>query len=130
MFLLDTHILVFWIERAGRLSKAELRAIRSASTERPLLISDVSLWEIGMLVERKRLKLTMPLRAWLDRATAPPLVECSRISSSVVDEIARLPMTLPWDPADRVLVATARVRGAKFLTHDDRIRDSGLVTCV
>lgn len=49
------------------------------------------------------------------------------ISTAVAAELAGLPLTIDWDPADRIIVATARVHGLKLVTADDRVIESGLV---
>ena len=74
-----------------------------------------------------RIQLTIPLRAWLDKAVAPPLVRRLGISPAIAAELATLPDSFQRDPADRILVATARVFGATLLTQDRRIVDAALV---
>ena len=128
--LLDTHILLWWLAEPRRLSRSQTRAISKASAERPLLISEISLWEVASLVERGRIRLNRPLRDWLEEASAPPLVRRCGISPAVVAEMVALAGTLDWDPADRIIVATARVHGARVLTADRRMIESHLVATV
>ena len=125
-FLLDTHIIVWWFEKNKRLSSAQAEAIANAGPDNPLLISDISLWEISTLTRLGRLRLQYPLRDWLERAVAPPLVRRIGISPAIAAEVASLPDSFHRDPADRLLVATARILGATLLTADNRIIDSGL----
>jgi PIN domain nuclease of toxin-antitoxin system len=119
--LLDTHVLLWWFEDENKLSKAERRVLRRASAENPLLLADISLWEIATLFELERITLGLPLRQWLDQATAPPLVERVPLSPAIAAETALLPAQFHRDPGDRIIVATARVMGATLLTHDERI---------
>ncbi len=125
-YLLDTHIIVWWFERNPRLLAAQKEALASADAESPLVISDISLWEISTLTSLGRLKLRLPLRDWLERAVAPPLVRRIGISPVIAAEVASLPDSFHRDPADRILVATSRALGATLLTLDKRIIDSGL----
>lgn len=125
-FVLDTHVLLWWFE-PGSLSARQRRIIRRATALHPLWVSDISLWEIAMLVELGRVRLRLPLREWLDRATAAPLVMRHGISPAVAAEVADFPPTFHRDPADRIIVATARVLGATLLTADRRIVKSKLV---
>lgn len=125
--LLDTHILIWWLNGSSRLSPAQREVVASASAESPLLVSDISLWEMATLQSLGRIRLNIALRAWLDKAVAPPLVRRHGISPAIAAELATLPDTLQRDPADRILVATARVFGATLLTQDRRIIDSALV---
>ena len=124
--LLDTHILVWWLNESTQLSPAQRDVVSTADTHSPLLVSDISLWEVATLCGLGRIQLSMPLRHWLDKAVAPPLVRRQGISPAVAAEVVALPESFHRDPADRILVATARVMGATLLTQDRRIVDSGL----
>ena len=95
-----------------------------------MLVSDISLWELATLYDLGRIRITPPLREWLEKAVAPPLVQRQDISPAVAAESASLPDTFHRDPADRIIVATARVLGATLLTRDSRIIASGLVPTV
>jgi len=120
-YLLDTHILLWWFEAGNHLTRKERRALSQAGPDTPLLVSDISLWEIATLTELGRIRLTLPLRSWLEEATALPLVRRCGISPAVAAEVAALPPTFHGDPADRIIVATARLLGATLITHDERI---------
>ncbi len=125
--LLDTHILLWWHEDRGRLSRDQQEVIAAADADSPLLISDISLWEVAMLHSLGRIRLTIPLREWLGKLAAPPLVRRNGISPAIAAELASLPDSFHRDPADRILVATARVLGATLLTRDRRITEARLV---
>ena len=126
-FLLDTHVLLWWFDASPRLPASYERLIRDPNPDDPFWVSDISLWEIAMLVQLGRIRLRMPLREWLEAATAPPLVRRIGISPAVAAEVAGLPDTFHRDPADRILVATARILGATLLTQDRRIIEAGIV---
>ena len=128
--LLDTHVLIWWLDDRQRLSRSQQEAVAAASGDSPLLVSDVSLWEVAMLHSRGRIRLKIPLREWLEAAVAPPLVRRCGISPAVAAELAALPDSFHRDPADRILVATARVLGATLLTQDRRIVDAALVETI
>jgi PIN domain nuclease of toxin-antitoxin system len=119
--LLDTHVLIWWVQDGGHLPRGIRRALQSAGPERPLWVSDISMWEIAMLVQLGRVRLALPLREWLERATAPPRVQRIGITPAVAAEITVLPGSFPRDPADRILAASARVLGARLVTLDQRI---------
>src|SRR5687767_12498234 len=122
--LLDTHVFLFWLNGSGSLTAAQERAMAEASPDSPLLVSDISLWEIAVLVRRGRISLRLPLRDWLEAAVAPPLVRRVPISPAVAAEVASLPDSFPRDPADRIIAASARVLGAHLATRDHRIIES------
>lgn len=125
--LLDTHVLIWWLDGSGRLSPAQQEAVSAVSPQSPLLVSDISLWEVATLCSLGRVRLSLPLREWLDKAAAPPLVRRQGISPAIAEHVATLPDSFRRDPADRILVATARVLGATLLTQDRRIIKSALV---
>lgn len=125
--LLDTHIWLWWMFRSGDLAPTVLERLdRMAAGDRPLL-SAISLWETAMLVERGRVTLDRDLGSWLRAAAAPECVDLVPITPDVAAESALLPATLHRDPADRLLIATARVMSCPVLTRDERILKSGLV---
>ena len=128
--LLDTHVLLWWLNDRTRLSAAQRDIVNAADSKSPLLVSDISLWEIAMLHSLERISLLIPLREWLDKATAPPLVQRHGISPAIAAEVAGLPASFHKDPADRILVATARVLGVTLLTQDRRIIDAALVNTI
>ena len=128
--LLDTHVLVWWLGDRRRLSATQRDVVASADAGSPLLVSDISLWEVATLHSLGRIRLAIPLREWLEKAAAPPLVRRQGISPAIAETVAALPDSFHRDPADRILVATARVLDATLLTQDRRIIDAGLVDVV
>lgn len=125
--LLDTHAWVWWISGDPRLAVREREVLDSLSpSERPVL-ADISLWEVATLVERGRLELDMDLERWLAIASAPATVELARVTPAVAAEVARLPERFHRDPADRLIVATARVRKLSVLTRDRKITGARIV---
>ena len=126
-FLLDTHILLFWFSRDLILTATESRIVNNASEENPLLLSGISLWEIATLHKLGRITLGIPLRDWLERAVAPPLVRLIGISPAIAASVAALPESFHRDPADRIIVASAQITGAIIVTRDRRIIESGIV---
>ena len=128
--LLDTHVLLFWLDRRPELTEGQREALAAASEADPLLVSDISLWEIATLVNLGRLRFRIPLRDWLEAAVAPPLVRRISISPAIAAEVAALPEDFPRDPADRIIVASARLTGATLLTQDRRVIASGVVPTI
>ncbi len=129
-YLLDTHVLLWWFADGAGLSRRQRRILDTAAPESPLLVSDISLWEVATLAGLHRVELDLPLRTWLERATAPPLVRVLPITPAIAAETNALPSSFHRDPADRILVATARVHGATLLTRDERIVDAELVRTI
>ena len=126
-YLLDTHILIWWIQENPRLTVEQKAAIDGARKGQPLFVSNITLWEISTLVSLHRLKIGMPLRDWLQAATAAPLVERCPSTPTIAAKLAEIPDSFHRDPADRILVATAQVMKATLLTADKKIIASQLV---
>ena len=123
--LIDTHIWIWWMNGDSRLSKSALRSLDDAE-QRPLL-SVISLWEVSLLVQKGLVDLGRTPGAWLNRAAAPETVSLAQITATVAHELFSLPPDFHGDPADRILIATARALDIPLLTHDKAIRRSGLV---
>lgn len=121
MIVLDTHIFVWWVNESERLPKRHLERIESETDG--LGVSAISLWEISKLVQLGRLELETPLEEWLDLALAYPRVLVVPLSPSIAIESTRLPQPFHKDPADEVIVATARVLDCPLVTLDGKILD-------
>ena len=126
--LLDTHVLVRWRIEARKLSREQLRVLEAAALRRePLGVSAISLLEIAVLTSEGRLKL--PLEEFFDELQANPVFRILPLNCEIASEIASLGNSLR-DPADRAIVATARVHRLRLVTSDQRIIQSKLVATV
>lgn len=122
MILLDTHALIWWVSADARLPESTAKLITQNLTENAVLISAISAWEVAQLVARDRLVLSRPVSDWLDLVQAINGVHFVPIDHRVAVESVSLPGDFHKDPADRFLVATARLLGATLLSCDDKIR--------
>lgn len=123
MLVLDTHALLWWADDSGGLSATALAAI-DAERERAgeLVVSAISAWEITMLVEKQRLALSLSVDSWLSGVTAVEGVVFHPVDAVIGMKSATLPGPFHKDPADRMIVATARELGAPLVTADEKIR--------
>jgi PIN domain nuclease of toxin-antitoxin system len=117
--LLDTHFWI-WLQagEAARFSPAILKAIEQASANGNLLLSVISVWEVGMLEAKRRIHLHMPCEQWIAEALATPGLSVAPLTPEIALESTRLPAAFQGDPADRIIVATARRHRARLLTKD------------
>jgi len=125
--LLDTHVWLWLAFGTPEKIKASTRKVlEQASTDEPLLISIISVWEVAMLEAKQRLSLPMTVEAWVERALDRPDIRLIGLERprTVIDS-CRLPGDFHPDPADRLLVATARSENAVLVTHDKKILDYG-----
>ncbi|HEX5071350.1 MAG TPA: type II toxin-antitoxin system VapC family toxin [Vicinamibacterales bacterium] len=119
--VLDTHAWLWWVDGGRRLSRPATRSIDRAQASDDLWLSMISVWEIGKKIEKRQLLLDRPLDEWLDAALALPGLQIAELTRPVLAESCRLPQPFHDDPADQIIVATARDRGATIVTKDDRI---------
>ena len=124
--LLDTHSWIWWLLRDQRLGGEPIARLDAFPSDDRPYIADISLWEVAMLVGRRRLNLTAPLGEWLEAAGHPRTIRVVPMSPSIAAETVTLGRALR-DPADRIIVATARVLAIPLLTHDRAILRSRLV---
>ena len=124
--LLDTHCWL-WTEFgiADELPPATRHVIQEAAAQDRLLVSVISVWEIGLLESKGRVRLELPVREWVERALATPGLSLAPLTVEIALDSTRLPGEFHGDPADRILVATARHMGARLLTRDRRIIEYG-----
>lgn len=120
MILMDTHIWVWWVHNDARLTD-KLRAIIQSHEADGLGVSIFSCWEVAKLVELKKLILHCPVNDWLDTALHYPGIQLLTLTPAIVVESTQLPGEFHRDPADQIIVATARILDCPLLTVDDRI---------
>ena len=127
-FLLDTHVAVRWLIEAKKLSREQIRVLEGAvrRTE-PVALSAISLLEIAVLTSEGKLRLA--LENFLEELQANPLFRVLPLTYEIASEVASLGRSLR-DPADRAIVATARVHRLRLVTSDQRIIESKLVPVV
>jgi PIN domain nuclease of toxin-antitoxin system len=121
--LLDTHVWLWLVADSPDLSTAARNAIERAAAAGALRIAAISLWEIALLAARGRIVLGKSVGLWLDEALADPGPAIDPLSPRVAVEAWSLPEAFHRDPADRLIVATARVVNATLMTRDRRILD-------
>lgn len=127
MILLDTHIWIWWLTSSSSLKHAERSALDAAAEAGKLCLSVISMWEAQMLHVKQRLELPLPFADWLVRATDAPVLSILPLDSDVIIALEKLPGSFHGDPADRLIVATARAHDIPLATHDGTIRKSRVV---
>jgi PIN domain nuclease of toxin-antitoxin system len=121
--LLDTHVWFWLVLGNAALSSAARKTISDVASVGNLRIAAITVWEIALLASRNRLVLGKPTILWVDEAVAASTVTVEPLSPSIAVESWELPETFHSDPADRMIVATARVTGAVLMTRDRQILD-------
>ncbi len=121
-YLLDTHVWV-WMHSFPELLSPKARKIASGSAEDGvLMLSAISIWEVCKLVEKGRIRLFEDLEAWVDAALDVPGLRVIPLDLRVFHRSTTLPQPFHSDPADQMIVATARIHDAVVVTRDSSIR--------
>jgi PIN domain nuclease of toxin-antitoxin system len=120
--LLDTHAWVWWVTEDRRLSASARRTIERSQAAGDLSLSLISVWEVAKKVQKAQLVLDRPVDQWIELAVARPALHLVELTRPILVESCRLPAPFHGDPADQLIVATARDRDAAIVTKDERIR--------
>jgi PIN domain nuclease of toxin-antitoxin system len=123
ILLLDTHVWVWAQDGLPQLGAGVAAALEDAARRGALRVSVISVWEIGMLVAKNRLRLSLAVDDWINRGLNQRGLQMSTLTAAVAIDSTRLPDSPAKDPADRILIATARAVGATLITSDRRILD-------
>ncbi len=124
--LMDTHCWV-WLQsgQTENFSRGTVEQIRHAGARGMLRVSAISVWEIAMLEAKGRVQINMDCMEWIRRALETPGLTLVPLTPEIAVDSTRLPGDLHGDPADRILIATARHIGARFMTRDQALLDYG-----
>ncbi len=122
MILLDTHSLIWWVNEAKRLSPSANAAINGEASGGRILVSSISAWEMALLVKVGRIAFTGGIPAWLAQVQRFRPMAFIPVDNEIGIEAVNLPGEFHKDPADRIIVATARKFGAPIITADEKIR--------
>lgn len=121
--LLDTHVWLWLAAGADALPSTAREAIGVAASSGGLRVAAISLWEVAMLASRNRLSLGKPTTIWLEEALSAPGLSLEPLSPLIATASCHLPGGFHSDPADHMIVATARVTSSTLMTRDRRILD-------
>ncbi|HEX2548466.1 MAG TPA: type II toxin-antitoxin system VapC family toxin [Gammaproteobacteria bacterium] len=121
--LLDTHVWIWLMEGSHELNPKYRKMINQAAQNSAVNIAAISMWEISMLAMKKKIIFEKPILQWLNESLALPGMELKPLTPDIAAESTELPEIAKFhgDPADRLIVATARIHGLTLLTHDKKI---------
>jgi PIN domain nuclease of toxin-antitoxin system len=130
--LLDTHA-ALWIF-GGKIKGELTKTVDLAAQRGELLLSPITAWEVGMLVQRGRLRVSSSVADFVRSLFRNSGVVTAVMTPEIAVAAATLPGSPPNDPADRILIATASAYGASLVTRDRTIHQyakaSGFLRCV
>lgn len=120
MIILDTHIWVWWVHGDERITSSQTEVIKANESD-IIGVSAISAWEIAKLVEYDRLTLPCHLQEWFSEALSYPGVRLIELTPEIAVESTKLPGGFHRDPADQIIVATARFQDSALVTSDSKI---------
>lgn len=129
MIILDTHVWWWSISEPAQLSRRARQIITKVRPEQRAIAS-ISIWEFAMMVTRGRIELTISPDEWLDYAVHKTGLAIIELNPKIAMESCNLPGEFHQDPADRIIVATARVSRSQLITKDQKIIEYPHVTTV
>jgi len=121
-YLLDTHTWIWWNMCPENLSRKVKGLIADSDRYEELLLSAISVWEFCKLLEKGRLGVSCDPQEWLATALAMPKLRLVGLTPPIAYRSTVLPEPLSSDPADQIIIATARDENATILTKDGLIR--------
>jgi PIN domain nuclease of toxin-antitoxin system len=116
--LLDTHVWIWWSIGASESFSAKVQKVLAAASKK--YVSAISCWELAKLVEKKRLGLTIHPLTWIKRSLQEGNIRVVELTPEIAVECTML-KDFYSDPADQIIVATARILGIPLVTSDKRI---------
>jgi len=120
-YLLDTHTWVWWHMNPRKLSQKVKRIVGNMDGYEEMLLSAISPWEFSKLLEKKRIGISCDPEDWIHSALEMPKFRLVPLSPVLAYRSTVLPQPFHSDPADQIIVATAREENATILTKDERI---------
>ena len=114
--------MVWWVTGDAELSANARAAIKKELNGGEIIVSSISAWEIAMLVAREKLVLTVDVDAWLAAVAEIEVVRFVPVNNEIAVKSVSLPGEFHKDPADRMIVATARVLAVPLVTKDEKMR--------
>ncbi|MGA7522505.1 MAG: type II toxin-antitoxin system VapC family toxin [Acidobacteriaceae bacterium] len=123
LLLLDTHVLLWATLNEPRLGRQAAKSINLASRQDRLSVSAITPWEIALLESKGRITLQKDVLEWIRDALAKPGISLVPLEPEIAVSSTRLPFEMHADPANRILVATARHLGATLVTADKGLLD-------
>jgi len=123
VIILDTHAWVWFVSNPENLSRAATHAIESSIACKGVYISSISVWEVALLVTKKRMELSMEVADWISMSEKVPFLQFVPVDNQVAIRSVHLPQPLHQDPADRIIIATAIGLGLPLVTKDLKLQN-------
>jgi len=121
MIILDTHVIIWDALQPEKISKKARKVIDRANDSSEIIIADISLWEIAMLMKKKRLKVDATYIEFISLIRAANHYLIQAITPEIADISVSLTSEVNLDPADRLICATSLFRNVPLITADSNL---------
>jgi PIN domain nuclease of toxin-antitoxin system len=126
----DTHIAIWVMLAPEKLSRHAASTFTKAERRGSLMLADITLWEIAMLIKKKRIHIGIDTQLFLDEMLAAYNFSIIGINNAIAAQAVSLPMSINNDPADRIIAATSLIYGAVLITADENLRAAPMLTTI
>ncbi len=130
MIVVDTHVILWDALKPELLSKQAAEAMDQANQEDGIIFCDISLWEIAMLVQKKRVSIAVAYTDFIRLLFASNKYQLQGITPEIAELSTQLPEEINKDPADRMIAATSLVRKIPLITADSNLKKSNIMITI
>lgn len=130
MILLDTCAVVWDALETGQLTPKALKAISKAEEHNALMVSDITLWEISMLIKKQRIQVETSAANFINLCLHSRSISVVPISAEIAERSTGFGSEINNDPADRIIAATAIIHNAQLVTADKSLRGCEIVDTI
>lgn len=130
MIIMDTCAIVWDALEPSKLSAKAKKAIKKADGNNELLMCDISIWEISMLVKRKRIEIKETSTNLIKLILSARNYTIVNISPEIAELSVNLDDDINSDPADRIIAATSIIKQAPIVTADKNLQDASVLETI
>ncbi len=130
MVVADTHIIIWEALTPEKLSKKARMSFDEANASDGVVFCDISLWEISMLIAKKRMEIEVSYLEFIDVLRTSRNYIFQEITPNIADISTNLSSEINADPADRIIAATSIYAKLPLITADKNLRKSKLIDTV
>jgi len=130
VIVVDTHVILWDALKPELLSKQAAEAMDQANQEDGIIFCDISLWEIAILVQKKRVSIAVAYTDFIRLLFASNKYQLQGITPEIAELSTQLPEEINKDPADRMIAATSLVRKIPLITADSNLKKSNIMITI
>ncbi len=124
MITVDTHIIIWDALKPKVLSAKAKKEMYQANQTDGIIFCDICLWEIAMLINKKRIEIDVPYLKFIDLVKASNNYIFQGITPEIADLSTNLQLDINSDPADKIISATSLISNTPLITADKNLRKS------